>query len=591
MAGIENQDKTEELKNTNDAVESWVNELKNIETDNKAWEKIASWLNEANISIPEIQTTYESEFAQPENNEFLESVEYSPEEYQNIKFEIISILRTSLNATGYKREWNKVLGRTYEKTSYKDKKAIARYWENFVDTDTIVAFNTTDKLNTYNADTIKSWIIDYNTKLAKDQLFVDSWRGNKVAINKEYEKWLSQKRPINVEAFMKHFNEEQKAALTIYEDKTIYEAISIEPRSKDQKIGKFVMTPKAKQQIVDNFQKSTNILELTITGKADATLPETEKPNEKVNEIKKILKEKWLSTNIQNVELENGTIISTEEFLNSPDDKNKLNQTWAYARALMQIESLPTAQIQKINNCPSFKIKINAQDINNGKKWDEYTGGWIEMKSDGNTKIVKKPIGMKEPNNEIPNAEVNLWIISFNTTIWLSKNINISLNKDWKLKLSEYDKWWIWSAASWFWSNDVHSRIDWSILYNENKVPELKSSKHIWIAAQSTWYNNLSITWTSINQNLDLEKDLWLNIKRDVAWSWGYHSEGIKRNSFKWEEFDKNFSEYLSNIEKNPDKFIALLNNFIKDQNINKAQKTYLKKVIKNIKDAQNLSS
>jgi len=91
---------------------------------------------------------------------------------------------------------------------------------------------------------------------------------------------------------MKHFNEDQKQTLTIYENKTIFEPVQIEPRSKDQKIGEFIMIPESKNQILTNFQRASNIMELTITGKADATLPETEKPNKQVEDSIKILEEK-----------------------------------------------------------------------------------------------------------------------------------------------------------------------------------------------------------------------------------------------------------------------------------------------------------
>lgn len=587
MTDIENKNQSEESKNTNDISESWINELKNIESDENAWKEITSWLNEANISDPD--NKYKSEFIQPENNEFLKSVEYSPEEYQNLKFDILWLLRTNLKFSGYNNEWKNKTSPIFKQTDYKDKKNLSRYWDNFVDTDTLIRLG--NDIIQYNPETIKTWIIAYNTKLAKDQLFIDSWKWNIVTKNIEREKWLSQKKPINIEAFMKHFNEDQKQTLTIYENKTIFEPVQIEPRSKDQKIGEFIMIPESKNQILTNFQRASNIMELTITGKADATLPETEKPNKQVEDSIKILEEKWLTANIKNVQIENGEIISTQTFLNNIDDKNKLNQTWAYARALMQIESLPAEQIQKINNCPNFKIKINAQDINKWKKGDEYTWGSLEIISDWNTKIVKEPSGIKEFNENLPNANINLWTISFNTTIGLTKNINITLDKNGNLKLSEFNRWGMWAASSWFWNNNVHSTIDGSILYDENKVKELDNSKTIWISRTSTSYDNLNETWVYINQNIDLQKDLWLKIKRDVAWSWWFHTEWIKRDSIDWTEFNKNFNQYLSNIEKNPDKFISLLSDFIKDSATDDAQRIYLKKIIKNIEDAKKLNN
>lgn len=586
--------------NNIDSKENEVSDKEWKRLDNISTEELVKNANQKDIKSPKIITWKVEVSSIEKTNELSNKKEqkeiYTEEDYKQQKQEIYALIQDSIWVEWSKLIFNADSWTTWYNTQPKNQNSFKVRWDRISngiysqeDIKTLSLFN--QDLTAYKPETIKMWIIRYNTKLAKEKLFVESGLWNKVAKNEVWINAINSLKLVDIPSFMDKFNQEQEKTLSVIKEKKVNEPIMIDPRSKDQKIGEFVMTETSKNTILLNFTKASNIIDMKVIGRADATWPRSKEiPWNQVKQSLVLLQEKWLDINrIKEVELPDGTIVNVDTFVNDTEDKNKLNQTWAYARALMQMDFLPKDQINKINNCPNFKIRIEAQDVINGLKWDKYTWWGLEMITDGNVKIIETKVWTKEASGELPNPSVNLWTISFKTILWIDKNINISLDDKGALKLTQIDRGWISAASSWFGNEDVHTTIDGKIKYNTNVIKDFSESENIWV-----WYSEIW-GWIEstvlLSKNLSLQKDLWLNIEKDVAGPGGFHTNWIVLNAVEAKDLDKKFSEYMSNIEKTPDKFIQLLETYIYNKETSEPQKDYIRNIIKNINDAKNLAN
>jgi hypothetical protein len=268
---------------------------------------------------------------------------------------------------------------------------------------------TKEKILLTHPDIVKAWIIQHNQIIAEKQFFI--WKKIDVLSQKlmnikntisswwkdsaDYKKDISSLErqllyftnqyqnlasPISPSQFMHTFLSEQNIARKYQENQTITETIKIinEPvivttDAQTQEVWKFVELSDInknaiKIQLDKVLKLQQEIVGLEIIGRADSTWPRSKDlPWEQVDKSRDQLKSKWFDLSLLDyVQLADGKKISVDQFLGDKDDTNKLNQTWAYARALMQFDFLDADQLSLLQNSQSFVVVIDAQTV-----WDE----------------------------------------------------------------------------------------------------------------------------------------------------------------------------------------------------------------------------
>ncbi len=559
--------------------EKYIN-LNSKELDAISGEEIYNWLKKTNIYLKESQNK--------------ETYEYTKEQYQIHKNILSSYIKDSCSLSNWKLVHDESSSFWIWWMIYTNPNITRKRWDRSTqninyqisERNRNDIYNKVWDISSVSPNIIRAWVIKFNQMLSNYKYVIDSWLWYKAAKNKQWEEEIKKIPQIDIDWFMKEFMKDQENSLTVFEKQKRNEPVIIDPWSKDQKIWELIMEENSKKNILSNFQKANVIFDIQVLGRADATWPQNKEiPWEQVKKSIELLTSKWFNISLLNtVELPDWKKISVNEFLSDKEDKNKLNMTWAYARALMQIDFLPKEELQKIHTCPSFKIKIDAQDIFSGKKWDQYIGWGIYMINDWSVSFENKPIEKKNPTNEIPMPIIDLWEIDFTTMLWIKRVVKIFFDGN-SIKLSQIDDGKIKNAWS-SWS--VYATAYGTIKYDTDKIKKPDSDKTVSVFVNDT--NLLSDLWWKFNLFVDLEKDLWLKITKDVPWSWWFDTQWIVLNEVDANEFTTKFDQYLSNIEKTPDDFLKILQSYLADTTIGDVQKKYIKDVIKNISDAKNIS-
>lgn len=520
MTGIENQNNTEKLNKNPDTIpESEEKEVKDVEWE---WENITSALNEADISIPETQETDKSEIIQSENNESLESIEYSNEQFEQDKNAIFDVIRRNWgfktntentnNNTGTKEKWNELLKENYMMLAKPDQ--------------------------------LKKRIIIQNNIIIKNNF-----------IKKE------EKNTININKFMETFTKEQEKIRTKYEKVIIKnEPILVETEAQTQKVWEFIEISEnsknnIKEQldkIIENWQEIT---EFTIEWKADATWPKDEQSREvpwkQIALIKENLKDKFDISLLENIETSDWNRININDILDNPEqNKDKRNKWWAYARALMQMSFLDEEHLKIIENSQDFSIKINAQPVWGENKGDEFTGGNLEIDTKGNERTEKKEV-------TLPLKELNSPILLFHMNINDTKNWVLELvykNNKLKLEKSRDNTWNVW--------------LDYLDRERKSNIQQDSPANHD--------YGNLTLNlhlsnediWFLDPKNITEEMPLWIK------------NQNKAKNVKSYMDKSNNFFENLNNQPKD---FIKLLNMY-KEKTNKPEEVKYIEWIINTIK-------
>lgn len=197
---------------------------------------------------------------------------------------------------------------------------------------------------------------------------------------------------IRINNFLENFEKERpQPTMNITESKA--KLVALAPEKINQEVGKFIEIPETKQQeIMKKFWEvvsaNQKITALKLYGFADATRV-TELGEKAVQDkftgLRQILIDKWMSPkNLPVADYFKGidTMVYTQK-------QKVLNDGRAQARAMMEIAFLPAEQIKYINdNSVKIETIIDAKQVGTKEKWNQYTGGKIEMESTGNNKLI-----------------------------------------------------------------------------------------------------------------------------------------------------------------------------------------------------------
>lgn len=365
---------------------------------------------------------------------------------------------------------------------------------------------------------------------------------------------------VDVNGFMKTFVQEQEKLRTKYTEKIITnKPVMIKWDNQIQEVGKFIEISEnnkdtIKSQLNTVIESWQEIVGISIIWKADSTWPKNDRmefPWEQVkNSLKKLEDKGFDITLIKNVELMDGKIISIDDFRNNKEDKDKVNQTWAYARALMQFDFLSKEQLSLLQNSQSLKIKIDPQTVGDeSKKWNEYTGGDMEITTKGNERIEKEKI-------VLPLKEINSPILFF--------HININNTKNWILDL----------------------------VYRDNKL-ELEKSRDnktsVWLDYLNTIgdsnianYSPAKYDFGNLTLNLNLTpEDIWLIDTKEVNKEMPLWQQRLNQYE-NIKAYNEKSNIYFDSIKDHPEDFIKLLNVY-KEKTNNPDEKKYIEWVITTI--------
>ena len=197
---------------------------------------------------------------------------------------------------------------------------------------------------------------------------------------------------IRINSFLENF-EKERPQPTMNPTESKAKLVSLPAEKLDQEVGKFIDIPESKQQeIMKKFwevvsaNQKINVLKLY--GFADATRV-TELGEKAVQDkftgLRQILIDKWMSPKSLPV----ADYFKGIDTMDYTQKQKVLNDGRAQARAMMEIAFLPAEQIKYINdNSVKIETIIDAKQVGTKEKWNQYTGGKIEMESTGNNKLI-----------------------------------------------------------------------------------------------------------------------------------------------------------------------------------------------------------
>lgn len=211
---------------------------------------------------------------------------------------------------------------------------------------------------------------------------------------------------IDIDKFMNNFAEEQQTKTPDKQRKNP-QNIPFETQKQQQRVGEFPVdwehVTKIYNWVTDIMNSWQQIDKLIVSGNADATritLDGKSKVITTYGSYRNLLINKWRTKNLPDERLLDNL---PDEGLQTQEQQNKLNEWYAWTRALMQLAFLDEDQLSYIQNHMSdFVFNVRAENVDltgtnkETKKWDQYTWWGIEMELQAGSKILKEPLLAKK---------------------------------------------------------------------------------------------------------------------------------------------------------------------------------------------------